>query len=49
MQAIMQAFILSDRGWQPSFREMERLMAEAGFADLERRSTNVLIGHKKST
>ncbi len=47
-QAIMQAFILSDRGWQPSFGEMERLVAEAGFVDLERRNTSLLIAHKKS-
>lgn len=48
MEAIMQTFILGDRGWQPSFEEMEQLLAEAGFVDLERRYTSLLIGHKKS-
>lgn len=48
MEAIMQAFILGEKGWQPSFGEMERLMTEAGFSDLERLYTSVLIGHKKN-
>ena len=47
MEAVLQAFILSGKGWQPSFGEMETLMKDAGFADLERRHSMLLIGTKR--
>jgi ubiquinone/menaquinone biosynthesis C-methylase UbiE len=47
LEAVFQAFILSDRGWQPSYGEVERLMTEVGFTNLERRY-NLLIGRKQS-
>lgn len=47
IQAVFQAFILSERGWQPTYGEAERLLTEAGFTGLERRY-NLLIGRKQS-
>jgi SAM-dependent methyltransferase len=46
MEAVFEAFVLlgpeGKSGWQPSYAEMETLLTEAGFTDLERRQDLVL-------
>jgi SAM-dependent methyltransferase len=46
MEAVFEAFVLlgpeGKSGWQPSYAEMEALLTEAGFTDLERRQDLIL-------
>lgn len=45
MEALSQAFFMGREGWQPTYREIEDLVREAGFVDIERRF-ELVIGRK---
>lgn len=45
MEAMFQAFLMGREGWQPSYSEIENLMREVGFVDLERKF-ELVIGRK---
>jgi hypothetical protein len=49
MEAVFQAFFMAKDGWQPSFGEVEEMMKEVGFVDVERRHARFgfVIGRKK--
>jgi hypothetical protein len=49
MEPVFQAFFMSKDGWQPSYGEVEELLAEVGFVDIERRLARFgfVIGRKK--
>ena len=42
---MFQAFLMGREGWQPSYSEIEDLMREVGFVDLERKF-ELVIGRK---
>lgn len=45
IDAVFQAFFMGKDGWQPSYGDVEELMKEVGFVDLERKLT-LVIGRK---
>ena len=45
IDALFQAFLMGKDGWQPAYDEVEELMRDTGFVDLERRLT-LVIGRK---
>ncbi len=45
MEAMFQAFFMGREGWQPTYNEIEALMREVGFVDLERKF-ELVIGRK---
>ena len=45
MEAMFQAFFMGREGWQPTYGEVEDMMGEVGFVDLERRF-ELVIGRK---
>ncbi len=45
MEAMFQAFLMGREGWQPTYSEIENLMREVGFVDLERKF-ELVIGRK---
>jgi hypothetical protein len=49
MEPVFQAFFMAKDGWQPSFGEVEEMMKEVGFVDIERRRAmfGYVIGRKK--
>lgn len=49
MEAVFQAFFMGKDTWQPTYCEVEEMMEEVGFIDLERRSDiyGLVIGRKR--
>lgn len=45
MEALFQAFFMGREGWQPTYGEVEEMMREVGFVDLERKF-ELVIGRK---
>lgn len=45
VEAVFQAFFMGKDGWQPDYGEVEEMMSETGFVDLERKLT-LVIGRK---
>jgi ubiquinone/menaquinone biosynthesis C-methylase UbiE len=45
MEPVFQAFFMGRDGWQPTYGDVERMMQDTGFVDLERRF-NLVIGRK---